>query len=393
MICFLILLIAQALHCSIADENALLQLRTVQSKINNQTEAFCYHSHSGTRQAFLSNQFGAMTENLNVLIYPFCLTTNELGNRLGNYFNEVGCAEASGINFLTIHKTFQLEGSFHRSNTSDADIIKAKQAQLAFLDALPDAIVHPNPVDRASAVANVNNLCRCTRYCWQQKAPWTNHTNSIKSYMQLAVKAYMRKLGDVSTEVDIVNDKSNAVPGQRLPLVPDATIQYRCGDNLAFSFMYGILPYTVFDKRIPADAKYIYVLSDHPSRAPNSPNTGRCKLILDKLFEYLLQKFPNAVVVVKRGGDIFLDYVRLALSPTVVCSASSYCFWPALSNPGQIHFPLTYLIAGADSVELATDFGSNFHWITDAQIITGFKGLRPWTQIIDVLEGKLPTPG
>ncbi len=41
---------------------------------------------------------------------------------------------------------------------------------------------------------------------------------------------------------------------------------YRCGDNIGFSYMYGILPFFAFPDRIPKDAKYIYVLSDHPSR-------------------------------------------------------------------------------------------------------------------------------
>jgi hypothetical protein len=62
---------------------------------------------------------------------------------------------------------------------------------------------------------------------------------------------------------------TNASPEEqaKLPIIPDVTIQYRCGDNIQFSYMYGILPYTAFPSRIPANAKHIYVVSDHPTRA------------------------------------------------------------------------------------------------------------------------------
>eukprot|EP01033_Poteriospumella_lacustris_P004533 gene4533-3240_t len=144
-------------------------------------------------------------------------------------------------------------------------------------------------------------------------------------------------------------------------------MQYRCGDNIGFNYQYGILPFTVIDDRIPTDAKYIYVLSDHPSRAVHSPYTSRCKLILEKLFEYIKEKRPSATVVVKRGGDLFLDFARFAKAKVTICSANSS--------------------------DLAPNFGPHFNWIVSPTIISNMKGLRPWTQIIDVLEGKMAMPG
>lgn len=84
---------------------------------------------------------------------------------------------------------------------------------------------------------------------------------------------------------------------------------------------------------------------------------------------------------------MFLDYARLSRSAITICSASTFCLWPALSNgAGQVYFPLTPLIGGADTNVTAPNLGSNIHWITEVGMIKQFKGYRPWTRLIDDLE-------
>lgn len=63
---------------------------------------------------------------------------------------------------------------------------------------------------------------------------------------------------------------------------------------------------------------------------------------------------------------------------------------PALANKGTVHFPLSSLVAGADSIELAPALASNFHWINEPKLISNFKGIKPWNKILDVLTGKTP---
>ncbi len=123
--------------------------------------------------------------------------------------------------------------------------------------------------------------------------------------------------------------------------------------------MYGILPFFAFNKTIiPPESRYIYVLSDHPSRASHHVYTSRllthslthllthslthslsprCHVILKELFEHLKKEFPRSIIAVKRGDDLFLDYSRLALANVTVCSASSFCLWPALANTKGTH--------------------------------------------------------
>ena len=65
------------------------------------------------------------------------------------------------------------------------------------------------------------------------------------------------------------------------------------------------------------------------------PYSSRCGTILRALFNHFTKLFPKAVVVIKRGGDQFLDYARLAYADVTICSASTFCLWPALANRGD----------------------------------------------------------
>ena len=101
-------------------------------------------------------------------------------------------------------------------------------------------------------------------------------------------------------------------------------------------------------------------------------------------------------MVVKRGGDLFLDYARLALSNVTVCSASTYCLWPALAHEGTVHYPLTSLVGNADNMQLAGAMQgrlpANFKWIADPLLISDLRKFRPWTQVLGYLQGDTPRP-
>jgi hypothetical protein len=177
-----------------------------------------------------------------------------------------------------------------------------------------------------------------------------------------------------------------------LPLVPNVTIQYRCGDNIGFGkTRYGLLPFVVYNtKRIPAQfhaGAYIYIIADSPSRQQYHIYSSRCETILQHLLQDLMKKFPKNTIIVKRGDDQFLDYARIVKSSVVFCSASTFCLWPALANDhGQIYYPLTPLVAGAWDNNTAPFIAENFHWITEVDMIKQFKHYRPWTKLIEDLE-------
>ena len=76
----------------------------------------------------------------------------------------------------------------------------------------------------------------------------------------------------------------------------------------------------------------------------NSSFGSKCPKILSKLFEFLVRMFPKATVLLKFGGDPLLDMARLALANVTICSASTFCLWPAIANNHKAYFPVTDLI-------------------------------------------------
>ena len=377
-------------------------LRKVQASINHQEKPFCFPNHSNSKKWYLSGKYiDYGLQHLETLLYPWCLTTKELGNKLGNYFNEIACARVSGLHFLAIHREWDMFGAHNNisykhpedGNTVSKILSLDKQQKESFLNALPDLIVHDNPKSNRIATDLIQKKCQCTRYCWSDpNAPWINQTHYIRKYMKKAVNKYMNGLDPTSrTVISIDTDITDTKDTSDLPLIPDVAIQYRCGDNIGFNYMYGILPFFAFlPPRIPQNVTSIYVLADHPTRNLQATYSSRCQTILESLFAYLRSKFPNTIIVVKRGGDIFLDYARLALANITICSASTFCLWPALANDGIVHYPLTSLIAGADNMDLAPNLGSNFKWIADPLIISDFRKYRPWHDVIKYLKGDIP---
>ena len=215
-------------------------LRLVQKDIHEQEVPFCYNGHSGTKQVYASKKWKLLMSKYGggeTLVYPFCLMTKELGNKLGNYFNELACAEVSGLNFLSTHKQWDLTGSHTANTTSHNSQLPIDLHKRAFLNALPDIVAHPSPVPEEVAVKRMNSLCKCTRYCWgDARAPWVNNTASIKKYLRVAVAAYLSTIDESEgTLISPDTDISNVQPGTFLPIVPEVALQYRCGDNIGFS--------------------------------------------------------------------------------------------------------------------------------------------------------------
>jgi hypothetical protein len=126
--------------------------------------------------------------------------------------------------------------------------------------------------------------------------------------------------------------------------------------------------------QIPPDAKFIYVMTDPPKRAGGHPYVHHCQGILLWFFNFLTKHWPNAVVVVKKGGDMYLDLARLAYANTTICSASTFCLWPAIAHNGSaVYYPKTKLIGippGNYSIN------EHLYWITDPPLITDT--WKPW---------------
>jgi hypothetical protein len=187
----------------------------------------------------------------------------------------------------------------------------------------------------------------------------------IRPILWNAFDHQLRTLKNPATHV-LESDVSNSALGMALPFIPDVAIHYRCGDN--FIGHYGFLPFSAFKLYIPAGAKTIYVLADKRGRktAMKQHRAAKCDAIFSALFTHLTQQFPRAAVLIRRGGDLTEDLLRLALAPTTICSVSTFCLWPALANNHTAYFPLTKLILRKDA---SRDLG--IKWISQPAVVLG----------------------
>ena len=212
------------------------------------------------------------------------------------------------------------------------------------------------------------------------------NTQWISHITRRAIDGYLSSV-DMSkgTVLNPLHDLSTLPFSAHLPLIPDVAVQYRCGDNMQYGNIgYGVFPFRAFKQYIPTGAKFILVMSDPPHRMGNHPSVIHCHGILGWLFDYLKKEFPQATVVVKRGGDIYLDFARLALADVTICSASTFCLFPSMAHNGSaVYYPLTKLIGVPPKPHEMND---HFHWVKDPPLLTDV--LKPWYLIEYALNGR-----
>ncbi len=112
----------------------------------------------------------------------------------------------------------------------------------------------------------------------------------------------------------------------------------------------------------------------------------KCTSILQALFDFLVFKFPDKVVLMMRGANVFSDLVRLAHAKQTFCSVSTFCFWPALVSSNWAYFPVTNLIAQGSNIK----YRPQFVWLTKSSyfIYPGSRvRLESTSSTINVLSG------
>ena len=65
------------------------------------------------------------------------------------------------------------------------------------------------------------------------------------------------------------------------------------------------------------------------------------------------------------GGDVYDDMAKLTYANITICSASTFCLWPAIANPNQAYFPITKLILDGFTPNLS------FTWMNNNSMING----------------------
>ena len=365
----------------------------------NATALQCYgDDYSGSRDEVVKDRWrtelnsaaGGALNGSAVYVYPKCLRLFQLGNSMGYYLNDVACANISGSHFVGWDRKYEL--------IEEENLLARGDNKYAFFKNLPDIIINPDSRNIEIVRSTIKRLCPCVRYCWENAgAPWLQRIPMLMEIVRHAIDAYAAAAGVESTVVNVASDlvyrPSGISETTALPLVPTVAVQYRCGDNIGFGkTRYGLMPFYALRNKLKRGVKYayIYIIADSPGRNP-TPYSSRCGVILEALFKNFKQNFPESVVLVKRGGDQFLDWKRLAYANVTICSASSFCLWPALSNAvigsGTSYFPLTPLLASTwELTMIPPSFKPfrRFNFMAE-DMLKEFKQFKPWDTVIDAL--------
>lgn len=302
--------------------------------------------------SYFSGVYKTVSSSNQILVSTPCLGTDSLGNGLGAYFENIVCANRSGMHYVAVAKVWEP---------------REKDVPSLFLQQLPFSIEHSHPLDEAAVKSNVKSLCRCVGSCHERSnAVWIKGLNIIRPILHNALQNYLKLSDGLNCTVVSGSDLSSMAVGTVLPLIPDAAIHYRCGDN--YVGHYGFLPFRAFKETIPQSVRTIFVLAENRDRKTRVKRhlAAKCDAIFPSLLAYLRKHFPEAQVVIRRGDDLYVDMARLAYARHTVCSVSTFCLWPALVNPHQAHFPRTRLIVGGDT---SIDLG--FRWLLSPEVLRG----------------------
>ena len=124
-------------------------------------------------------------------------------------------------------------------------------------------------------------------------------------------------------------------------------------------------------------------MCEHLNRYKRPDQKVRCELILSSLHKYLSSAFPDAVVLLLRGQNVYLDLYRLTYANTTICSVSTFCFYPALSSKTIAYFPVTRLVAKATK----PNYGAHFKWISSPKVFPGARARdMPNNQLLKILQ-------
>lgn len=307
-----------------------------------------------------------------------CMENKSVGNLVGAYFEAVLCAYVSGIHYVASYMTME--------PSEDND----------FFRAIPRVHLHDNPTSDTRMISNsIQNNCHCA--VWPHECPnalvftqrhrvrhlwlsiitqfWGNRTLSETFMLRNERQANATILADSAQSnattlahssegnATILAECDGNDTKTSYPVIPDVAIHYRCSDSTHL----GIIPLRAFRDLIPADAKTIYVMTESAHRikicSELPEQCRRCEAAIQALHKYLKRLFPVSVVLVLRGYDIYVDLLRLTFARRVlICSASTFCLYPALARNTTTYFPVTDLIADGQQVPM----GEHFKWLNSS---------------------------
>lgn len=319
-----------------------------------------------------------------VLINNICFTKHSFGNDLGLYLESYLCARTNGINYVAPYFLDPIGG------------LELEHLP-PFLDTLPKLVQLSQQnismyLKYSSLKDRVYQTCRADMFPWRQENALIHRNipvirDLLSESMQAQWEAIDKKMSLVLGYHDITwtSNKSSDISGMTtsstassrkkhfqndsdpiFPFLPDVVIHYRCSDNTAVG---GLLPFLTIKQtlmKVRHRIQFVYILSEDTKRSKTVTfQQRRCGVILENLLQYLGSSFTKTSFALLRGHDLFDDLIRLAKTKTIICSASTFCLWPALATNGTAYLPLSNLFSGGKAV----DYGSHVRWIRNVRLV------------------------
>jgi hypothetical protein len=328
-----------------------------------------YHLIDADELAQLSNELtqpGQLDKQQPVLIGAPCFGPDSLGNSLSMYMEGRLCGQELGVTYIAAPKmehnqyanhtffkalpAFALNRTGSYGGSRELEAAMRKRCCISICHERHDSLIHKHmPIAGAIFRQAIDTYWAERTANGVKELPFTTLPQDSGS-----------KIGFRGNKIDIRPDTNLTEIGS-LPVIPDVAVHYRCGDNVYRN--YGFMPFGAMKSVINSSDATIYVMAEHPGRKADHQRRQRCHVILDGLLDYLMQHYPTATVVLLRGDDMFEDLVRLTLAKKTICSASTFCLWPAAAQTNDVYYPATGLVG----YENHLNYGSHFHWLDDTK--------------------------
>jgi hypothetical protein len=342
-----------------AEDSTLNQLKLIQQQL---FQSSSHNSSTLIRQKCL-NQYGQQSfispylSNMEpVLLCSVPVTESQWGNRIGEYFEAIACADIVGIHFI---------------DTSN-DLVKD----------IPSIRMHTHPIKlnhgNTSEITSIRELLLSTcpelkRFPYVQRGAWNRRISLIREVFtgiltQSFPSAYSQQLP--AHTFDIISSPIPVIsPNHLLPLIPNAAILFRCKDILLGdprTHPYGFVNYNVYQQLIKQNATSIYILSEPLNYLHNSSlsslNIALCMKLTTALKDHLSVYFPTAVIALRRGHAMD-SIAMLSFTPTVICAPSTFCLWPGIASNQSVFFAPGLVIKTMPFIS------ANFHWLLEPHFI------------------------
>ena len=325
-----------------------------------------------------------------VLISTACFTNHSFGNDFGFYIESYLCSLQIGANFVA---------------PSFVSPISALSNNHLFFLGLPKIRVETNE-KRFDEARNLSvSICKSIMFPWEQEdALLHTHIEIVRTIFRGAIDSCLNSTKPTYSKLKILDDDRVQSSGQvaldfdsnkiLFPFVPNISIHYRCGDNTDIG---GLLPFHAINNIIISyleNHKYLllphnnnnnsnninnnsiknnknitlYILTEGPTKHMQSVSEAqrkRCDDIRNLLYHHIISSFPSMTVILLRGHDFFEDIVRMTYSNLLICSASTFCLWPAISTYGTAYLPVSKLFMKGKT----KFYGPRIFWITDTPLV------------------------